>query len=257
MNQTIQYFSRNTLGRDFVVGDLHGMFHLLDAALEHLSFNSACDRLFCVGDLIDRGPFSSNVLEYLPRIHSVLGNHEDMLLSLYDYNIETHISECDLKNNTSGQGKSWWMDIDTTTRIQILLAFQSLPLVIEIDTPEGPVGIIHGSVPLKMTWSDFKSKIISLDPWVRDCALWSRSRIRSNDSSGVEGVFRIFSGHTIVENHATILGNVYFIDTGAFCYKTPEYQFEGGHLTIANILASTKKFKKDFCHTELGFSLRY
>ena len=49
-------FEENATGRDFVVGDLHGMFSHLEALLNEVAFDESADRLFSVGDLIDRGP---------------------------------------------------------------------------------------------------------------------------------------------------------------------------------------------------------
>jgi serine/threonine protein phosphatase 1 len=73
----------NTGGRDFVVGDLHGHRALLERELARRGFNTSTDRVFSVGDLIDRGPESLATLELLaePWFHAVLGNHELMLLN--------------------------------------------------------------------------------------------------------------------------------------------------------------------------------
>ncbi|EHR69836.1 Calcineurin-like phosphoesterase [Burkholderiales bacterium JOSHI_001] len=73
----------NTRGRDFVVGDLHGHRALLERELAQRGFNAATDRVFSVGDLIDRGPDSLATLELLsaPWFHAALGNHELMLLN--------------------------------------------------------------------------------------------------------------------------------------------------------------------------------
>jgi serine/threonine protein phosphatase 1 len=56
-----------TTGRDFVLGDLHGTTDLLRLLMEHVAFDPKKDRLFSVGDLIDRErtapvacPFSLN-----------------------------------------------------------------------------------------------------------------------------------------------------------------------------------------------------
>ncbi|MBP5140546.1 serine/threonine protein phosphatase, partial [Pseudomonas chlororaphis] len=46
-----QRFELNTAGRDFAVGDIHGYFTKLQAALDAIGFNPAVDRLFSVGDL--------------------------------------------------------------------------------------------------------------------------------------------------------------------------------------------------------------
>src|ERR1700761_8326980 len=75
----IAHFDRNTRGRDLIVGDIHGCFSRLRAHLNYLQFDPARDRLFSVGDLIDRGPESEHALEWLaqPGFHAVKGNHEE------------------------------------------------------------------------------------------------------------------------------------------------------------------------------------
>ena len=72
-----------TAGRDFVVGDVHGEFDTLEAMLASVGFLPGRDRLFALGDLIDRGPRSADALSWMEsgRIElSVRGNHEQMLL---------------------------------------------------------------------------------------------------------------------------------------------------------------------------------
>ena len=84
MNSKIVKLPPNIAGTDFVVGDLHGCRHLLDAKLQEYGFNPAIDRVLSVGDLIDRGPDSWNTLRLIEEswFHFVLGNHEEMLLDL-------------------------------------------------------------------------------------------------------------------------------------------------------------------------------
>lgn len=67
-----------TSARTFVVGDIHGCHAELLALLEAAEIGSA-DRILGIGDLLDRGPESPQVLElFLSRPHagSVMGNHE-------------------------------------------------------------------------------------------------------------------------------------------------------------------------------------
>lgn len=53
----------NTTGRDFVVGDVHGEYTKLMEGMARLDFSpGAGDRLFAVGDLIDRGPLTIKVI---------------------------------------------------------------------------------------------------------------------------------------------------------------------------------------------------
>ena len=88
----VRCFPRNERGRDFVVGDIHGMFDLVDTLLKRLKFNSGQDRLFAVGDLFDPGRERKQrerepdrALKWIRSrswFHSVRGNHEQFLLDV-------------------------------------------------------------------------------------------------------------------------------------------------------------------------------
>ncbi len=81
MKNPIKTFNANTVGRDFVIGDLHGSYPIFQNLLKHLQFDPAKDRMFSVGDLVDRGPQNLECLEllYEPWFHAVLSNHEQMM----------------------------------------------------------------------------------------------------------------------------------------------------------------------------------
>ena len=65
MQQPFLRIPRNVSGRDFAVGDVHGHFSRLRQSLDRLGFDPALDRLFSVGDLVDRGPENEQVLDWL------------------------------------------------------------------------------------------------------------------------------------------------------------------------------------------------
>ena len=70
--------------RDIFIGDIQGCFDEWMALLEKISYQKGTDRLFLTGDVINRGPKSHLVLDYLidhPEIRSVMGNHEFYFLS--------------------------------------------------------------------------------------------------------------------------------------------------------------------------------
>ena len=81
INPKVQYLPLNTLGKDYVIGDLHGCYVLLILLLHQVKFNPNVDRLISVGDLVDRGNNSLECFNLLnrPWFYSVLGNHEDLL----------------------------------------------------------------------------------------------------------------------------------------------------------------------------------
>ncbi|MBD2414115.1 serine/threonine protein phosphatase [Nostoc calcicola FACHB-389] len=69
--------------RRIVIGDVHGHYEGLMTLLEAIAPTSD-DRVYFLGDLIDRGPHSSQVVNFVKRNNypCLLGNHEQMLLSI-------------------------------------------------------------------------------------------------------------------------------------------------------------------------------
>jgi len=75
----------------FVVGDIHGCFDKLCALMDKIPLNNTRDQLIFIGDYIDRGPSSFDVVNYLidfkkrvPGTIFIKGNHEDMLQNYLD-----------------------------------------------------------------------------------------------------------------------------------------------------------------------------
>lgn len=64
----------------YVMSDIHGCYDEFRALLKKIEFNHKQDQLYLVGDLINRGPKSLAVMEYLLKhessIFPVLGNHD-------------------------------------------------------------------------------------------------------------------------------------------------------------------------------------
>ena len=70
----------------YAIGDIQGCFQALTQLLEEIEFNPSQDRLWLVGDLVNRGPDSVQVLRWAKdmgeRVITVLGNHDLHLLAV-------------------------------------------------------------------------------------------------------------------------------------------------------------------------------
>lgn len=232
----VQKIGLNEVGRDFVVGDIHGAYDLVIAAMRQAKFDRAKDRLFAGGDLIDRGPGSHRCVKFLaqPYVQAVMGNHEAMLLELYE---DGEPDEAILSVVCRYNGLSWWLNVAVEQRREILAALRKLPLALEVATRRGTVGLIHADVPKGMEWGRFLSLLEAGDPHVVKTCLEGRERLKHRDESGVAGVGRVFVGHTLQWDGVARFGNVYAIDTGAvfgLLGNKPK-----GHLTMARMVLQT------------------
>ena len=207
-----KYFSRNKQGRDFVVGDIHGQFTALERILWQVNFDESKDRLFSVGDMIDRGPESHRAIEFLnhPWFFSIRGNHEQMLL---DSENDLQIS----RNWVTFNGGDWWRNIPDHLQPRIRKILADLPMVFEIATSNGNVGIVHADVPTGLPWKEFINNLPS-DADIRDQILWSRSRFKQIQLLGrtqpISGIDLVVFGHTPVSK-PLVVANIVYIDTGA------------------------------------------
>ncbi|MGB3290954.1 MAG: metallophosphoesterase [Burkholderiaceae bacterium] len=204
----IQRHERNTAGRDFAVGDIHGHFTRLQKRLDEIGFDPEKDRLFSVGDLVDRGPECEKALDWLARpwFHAVRGNHEDIAIR---YAKGNPVDQAIYSRN----GGDWLMALDHVRQKEFGAAFDALPFAIEVETVGGTVGLVHANVPIA-DWQWLGEELL-FNRHSRDRIMWDRGRIESEDRSVVENVRAVVVGHTPLRRPA-VLGNVYHIDTGGW-----------------------------------------
>jgi serine/threonine protein phosphatase 1 len=206
--ELIKKFKANEKGRDFVVGDIHGCFTMLREKLAEVDFDESKDRLFSVGDLVDRGFESELALEWLfkPFFHAVRGNHEQMAI---DY--MNGYSDPMLYGMNGG---SWFMELPTSMQMEFMRVFDELPYAIEIETSDGLIGVIHAECPVA-DWNDLEAAFTGENAEsFKQMAIWNRSRVTSGNDAPVENIDLVIVGHTPMQ-HPLQLGNVIYIDTGA------------------------------------------
>lgn len=217
-NNIIKSFEKNKKGTDYAVGDIHGCYTTLFYTLQKIGFDKTKDRLFCVGDLCDRGAESEHVLDFLKNdwVYSVMGNHEQILFS-YEAG---HVS----KEDMIAVGASWWLMQPKEKKGKILDLFFKLPIAIELETDYGKIGILHGECPVA-DWNKLKDVYFSSNrARFIERTLWGDGS--PHNSSIIKNIDAIVVGH-MTQNQYKIAGNVHLIDTGAV--------YKDGYFTILNL----------------------
>lgn len=203
----LKKFEANTKGQDWVVGDIHGMYGYLMAELDKVGFDKENDRLFGVGDLIDRGPDSAKCIRLLnePWFFSVIGNHDAMLLEK-DYIV--------WYNN----GGKWWVHETKEVQEELKEILERHAYVaFEVAHSTGKkFGIVHADVP------GFKWNEINWDNHYNvESAFWGRVKIKMaikalaniGDPIRTENIDIVFHGHSTTKE-VVKQENMVWLDTG-------------------------------------------
>lgn len=232
----------NQKGRDFVVGDLHGCFDLLDRLLEAVRFDPTCDRLLSVGDLVDRGPDSLRCLSFLeaPWFHAVKGNHESMLLEYF----ESYLSGDGLDDWEQVTSTDMWLnggdwiaacyrgdEARMSSEFDRFLAkIGDLPLIWVVGEGRDRFHVLHGEL-VHPDYRKSRQKVwldADIDGWLaggkidaltQERLLWGRTLMMMLASPVLPamqpGLSTTFCGHTIDMRVRSYLSHV-CLDTGAY-----------------------------------------
>lgn len=82
----------------WIIPDIHGCARTLKILLENMLKVSKTDELFFLGDYIDRGPSSKDVIDYIMElqahgynVHCLKGNHEDYCIQAWEADNKSHL----------------------------------------------------------------------------------------------------------------------------------------------------------------------
>jgi len=132
----------------YAIGDVQGCHEPLRQLLERLRFDPAADRLIFLGDLVNRGPQSAEVLRFArglgDRAVNVLGNHDLHLLAVA------------ARGDKAGRKDSFQDVLDAPDREELLGWLSRCPLAYE--DPETGVLAVHAGVAPQWT----RSKLLAL-----------------------------------------------------------------------------------------------
>ncbi|EEE35832.1 metallophosphoesterase [Rhodobacteraceae bacterium KLH11] len=217
--------------RFYAIGDIHGRLDLLQTLLPAL--DDTCPLIF-VGDYIDRGDYSAQVLHHLHhlsassggRVVCLKGNHEDMLLGFLD--------------DPEKVARVWLHNGGQQTLASFGLASADLTnpeaVATQLQQAMGP-SLLDWLRERPLIWTSGNVAVVhaALDPsrpvdkqQARTC-LWGHQRFPEKRRKDGQWVIH---GHTIVTDPQQENG-VISIDTGAFAT---------GQLTAAEIAAGSVRF---------------
>lgn len=202
-----------------IVGDVHGNFDTLMALLSKIPEDQRSKGIVFVGDLIDRGPKSRQVVEWvIDNAQSVTGNHELMM-------IENGIDTFD--NNTNNflwhqNGGKECVDSYRNNRdlfLSHLEWMKTLPLYLEYKDVKNDKNehllVTHSSAHSVWKWTDKRRK--EQFKIFQGQLVWGRP----TNILPINDIFNVF-GHTPIPNGPRLKSCYANIDTGCF-YNHREY----------------------------------
>lgn len=197
--------------RRIFVGDVHGHYDALMRLLDAIA-PDADDQIYFVGDLIDRGPKSAQVIDFV-RQHGygcVMGNHEQMLLEAFpDSKVSQQLLQAWLQSGGYTTVASY---ATPESLLENLVWLQSLPTYIDL----GDIWLVHAGVHPRMS---IQQQTVQEFCWIRE-EFHSTPKPYFDDKL-------IITGHTItftlpgVPAGAVARGRGWLnIDTGAYHPKS-------------------------------------
>lgn len=215
--------------KHYVIGDVHGEYDTLLALVEKLP--KGVDIIF-VGDLIDRGAKSKEVIEFVRKnnYRSVLGNHEEFMIDYgvsftksYPNSASPSFLHAWYRNGGIATLKSYNLikKTDTLECVEDREGFdaflrdiewlKNLPLFIELPCKINnlPVVVSHASCADVWHHHDNPSGVQTF----KDRALWERTPPKKDSK-----IFNIF-GHTLMEFGVEREEHYANVDTGCYIKK--------------------------------------
>ena len=218
--------------RVFFCGDVHGDKASLEKQLDRVGFVEKQDILIFTGDLIDRGDFSAELINFVtstPGVHSVIGNHESLFLCGLHDPLTRSI-------HTGANVGGGWIEQYSQSEIEGLAEQiqRTMSITITVEAEQYKVGVVHAAAP------NDSQKIVDGSSKHEEQWLWSRDQFEdalAGKTHIVIGVDAVVHGH--VANTQTVSGNHVWIDT----------HYHTGELTIieASSVLDLVRNKTEIC----------
>ncbi len=207
-----------TKNRRIVIGDVHGHYDTLLALLDTISPTSE-DELYFLGDLIDRGPKSAQVVDLVMRnqFKCLRGNHEEMLLDV----VGTGEVSVELYQSWLYSGGHATVDsYDSKIPQDHIDWIKNLPLYLDL----GDYWLVHAGVDPR----------IPLDKQGADQFCWIRDDFHGSDQAFFKNKL-IITGHTITFTLPGVQPGQIAAGKGWLDIETGAYHHNSGWMTALDL----------------------
>ena len=178
----------------YVVSDIHGRLDRLKRLVEVINLKIS-DTLYILGDMIDRGNDSIDVIKYVmnhDNIVSLMGNHERMMLDALKLNDKYEMNHWDINGNDKTKDDFYKLNILEQNKILDYLNSLEYFKIINNKFLLVHAGIDISLLKLDIEFMDFENALYAQDHellWVRDEFLKSEGLKNYNN-------YTIIFGHT-------------------------------------------------------------
>ena len=201
--------------RRIIIGDVHGHYDGLLSLIEFLGLTEA-DQLFFLGDLVDRGPKSAQVVDFVKSkgYPCLRGNHEELMIAAcnkadHDYSAFQMWASCG--------GRETLDSYESPDQLQEHVAwFRTLPTYLDL----GDLWLVHAGV-------DPKKK---LEDQTADEFCWIRSAFHKSSKPFFDDKL-IVTGHTITFTLPQVKPGQIAHGVGWISIDTGAYHPKSGWLT--------------------------
>ena len=221
------------------IGDIHGEIGLLDSLLEAI-LKYDPQQITFVGDYIDRGPYSREVVDRIMALElpvaCLMGNHELMMLSAYEDSAFGY-NPMDLWYSNGGEatlqsfGFPGFFSFQSQMEARYLHFFRRL-LMSHVTEPGSGLRIlathagVSPSIPvadqlLMKDYQDLQQYMLDKQLDMGDSFLWARETFFKSSA-------RLWNGYMVVHGHTPTLKLKRFIQEGRYAH----FDFIGNDLAI-------------------------
>lgn len=211
---------QNPMTRRIFIGDVHGHYDALMILLDAIAPNTE-DRVYFVGDLVDRGPKSAQVVDFVMNgpYECILGNHEQMLVEVMaDPEIPEHFRQSWLYSGGHATLKSYG---DRDIPEEHLVWLRNLPSYLDL----GDIWLVHAGV----------DPHLPLEQQTSEQFCWIRDEFHSACKPFFENKL-IITGHTITFTIPGVMPGKLARGLGWLDIDTGAYHRQSGWLTGVDML---------------------